>query len=49
MKNNTNEMQIQLSDLGENFQVTAINKENTFQTKHPKIISDSTWNLFATC
>ena len=33
LKNNTNEMQIHLSDLGENFQATAINKGNTFETK----------------
>lgn len=36
LKNNTNKMQIKLSDLGENFQVTAINKDNTFQTKTSK-------------
>lgn len=31
LRNNTNSMQIQLPDLGENFQVTAINEGNTFQ------------------
>lgn len=36
LKSNTSEMQIRLSDLGEVFQVIAINKGNTFQTKARK-------------